>query len=308
MTNANTGTELLAPDVSRDLAGMTAEQVDEQCAKLTRIANAQNRLIMTALTTKTRGKDWIDFGGTPYLTGDGAERLCAIGIRLGTPIFDVRHEGNDIIVDCLVEASWQFTGQTTTGLGNCSTRDKLYSKSEYRLCLERAEGNVTLARKLLEGHVKKKAYKNATGRAVCAVMGISGLSWPELAEYGITPDMAGAKVDFRKGATLATKAAVSKILDRVSIPELKALPVGSRAAIGGTIKYAEKGAKSQKYTLTGDGGTIVVYVRSQDELPDWAVAGNEVWVPEVEVGKPFQGKPMFWADKGIQLANGGEPE
>lgn len=297
-------TQLLAPDTAHDLATMTAEQIDAQCAKLERIAEAQTRLIMTALKTKTRNKDWIDFGGKPYLTGDGAERLCAVGIRLGTPMFDVRHDGEDIIVDCLLEASWHFTGQTVTGLGSCSTRDKLYGTSEYELCLARAEGSTRLARKLLEGHIKKKAQKNATGRAVSAVMGISGLSWDDLKPYGIILDGAGARVDFKKGATAATRSAAKKDVRRSTVAELLKLGKGSITAVGGAIRLANAFAKFWKFAVRDETGECTIIIWKQEPLPDIAAAGNEVFFPKVEV-REYQGSPQYVASS-IELAGGDE--
>ena len=297
-----TETGMIPATTTRDAALMSPQQLDAAVGQIERAAEAKKRLILAALKLTYRD-DWVDFGGKPYLTGSGAERLCAVGIRLSTPLFDVKESGEDVLVECVIEASWSFTGQTVTALGACSTRDKFFygggsdRLTNFRKCVEAAEGNERLARQLLAQDVKKKAYKNAISRAVRAVMGIADLTWEQMKALGFTPENAGASVSYSKGATTKTRAKAKQAepAKHVTISELAALAKGSVVSTSGAIVNVNKAGKRNAYVTSDGTKQTAIIVWSEDDPVAFAINGAAVHFPRVTVGE-FRGEPQYVAD------------
>ena len=319
----NHQTEQVSALVEESTELLSPGEIEAESRRISQRLDARKRLLMAAAPLLRHGVFFHDFGGNPWLIADGARRLAlALNITHSAPfsptgakeMFDVKYVDNDIFVTCAITAEWPRIGSAVVDLGTCDTQDKFFrgddeSRALYRQYLERTGDDHKKAAQMLVGYICKKAFANALSRAVTAVTGLSGTTWEELGHLGLAVREGATSHKYTQRATRESKAAAKQVIDRMPICDVKELAIGSKAAIGGTIKYADKGPKSHKYTLLEGGSMIVLYVRSQDELPDWATAGNEVWVPELEVGKPFQGKPMFWANKGIQLAGAeAEPE
>ncbi len=293
-------TTALTPVGDVQLAHMTPEQIDEAVASIERVANAKKKMIRAALAL-TYTHDWIDHGGAPYLEGEGAQRLCAVGIKLSEPVFDERREGDNLFVECMLQASWTFTAQTVTEIGRADTLDKMWDNTSERCALaqyrERAGGNEKLARLMMLGNVRKKALMNATSRVVRAVMGIKGLTWEDLAALGLTREKAGAKVDYKKGATRKTAKAAKEKPAVVELKAMLALPVGSRCGVTATVKKAATYAKMHTLTVTAgaDECTILMWKSDVgDVMPEGVVEGEPSHFPDVDL-RDYQGKLQYVA-------------
>lgn len=299
-----------APAVVQQLAHLTPEQIDERVAQIERAAEAHKRLVMAAVTM-TKPYDWEDFGGTPYLTGNGALRLAAIGLRLSEPVFEEKWEGDDCFVECLVEATWDAVGQRQVALGTCSTLDKFFagtdetSKTLYNQSLEAAGRNVRLAKRMMLGHVKKKAHQNAMSRAVSSVMGLKGIKWEDLETMaGFGRENAGARVKFSQGAKAKTPNG-KKAPELATVMAIVDMALGSRTQVRATLQKAVAYAKFHKYTVEQDGYQIELLHWAVGPIPEWAqTPGITLFAPVVEV-KEYQGNRQYIAHSGVELV---EPE
>jgi len=286
-----------------DLTRLTPEQIDARVHAIERAAEAHKRIVM-ATVKMTRPKHWKDFGGKPYLDGDGALALAKIGLKISEPVFEVQEVDTDRVVECTVLISWPEMCQEHWGLGSCSTRDKFFANTgegcQYNQYLKQAGGNERLAKVLLLGHVKKKAYQNALSRGVRGVLGLLGITWEELGEVGITREGAGARVDYKKDGRAAKPA--GKTAATVPLKELLSLPVGSVVSVRGTIERASKSGKRNAFHIGVDDlkAWIVrwsdpeVPMWAGDSLPEWAKPGTFVFCESVKVGE-YQGNKQFVA-------------
>lgn len=296
----------IAVPVGGDLSMATPEEIDRRVEGIERAAKAHKRMVAAGLHLCNED-DWKMFGEKLHLLSGGAQRLLALGIRLSTPVFDVRSEGEDVIVDCVLEAQWPAYGKTMTEVGSCSTRDKFYfnidpsKQSQYAKYLSQAEGNRELAMKLLQADVKKKAYANAQGRVVSGILGIRGLTLAQLKEAGLgTGKIKDGAVNFGKGATPETVAERSSQGEFVPLAGLNELAVGSKVQTAGTVvgtwernKHFSVGCE---YALP-DGQMQRVYFKYwkvASEMPDWLKEGADI-VIDVKVGE-FKGDKQFQAE------------
>lgn len=279
-------------DPISDLSRMPPELVDEACLSIKRAAEHRRKLVMAAVSF-TRKHDWQRFGddsddGKPYLEGEGAQRLCAIGLKLSIPIFATERMGDDYFVECLLECSWPRFDAKVCEIGTCDTLDKFYlgvpgDRSTYNQALERAGNNVALAKFSILGYVKKKALANATSRAVTALLGLRGLTWGDLREAGLTAEGAGAKVGYAKGAT-TKKTSTAKKAAWCSLAGLADLAIDSRVSISGKVGRSSQFKKYAKIDVSGDGVSVVLQLWGTT-IPEWVKPGASLFCPEVKVGE-----------------------
>jgi len=288
-----------------ELSTLTDEQLAQREAAIIRAADAKKRLTVAALTL-AYPKDFQDFDGKPYLTGDGAERLCGVGIKLSEPQFTKDQVGGHWFVECLIEAEWPACGVRCCEVGTCNTGDKLWNNNSERCEInkltEKFGGDTALASRALLGWVMKKARQNAVSRAVGGVLGIKGLRWEDIAKIGFTPEGAGAQVQYKakKSAKKSTGA-----LETVDVAGLLKLAVGSKVSVRSRMLGGpEFSAKSTRFTVGDIHCKATLFVRGTDPVDDAYGPGAEVFAPVVEVSE-YQGKPMYWANDGIQIV---EPE
>lgn len=155
-----------------------------------------DKMLNVAIRSTGAG-DWVDEGGKPYLQGTGAEKAAR---RFGIRIYDVEvekevHEddgGKYYVYTVMGKASFSAR-DTIEAMGTCSSRDKFFGKKggEYKPLQD-----VDLP------NIKKKAYTNFTVNAVTRLLGLRGLTWEELAKFGITPK-GKTTINYDKGANQA---------------------------------------------------------------------------------------------------------
>lgn len=296
MSDEPNTTALAAPAGMAELATLTDEQIAQREAAIIRAAEAKKRLTLAALTL-AYPKDFHDFDGKPYLTGDGATRLCGVGIKLSEPIFTHEKVGPHYFVECLIEAEWPACGAKHTGLGTCDTGDKLWNndkeRSQINKLREKFGGDEALANRALRGWVTKKAGENAISRAVSGVMGVKGLTWEELATAGFTPDKAGAQITF-KGKKTAKKS--TGALDTVDVDGLLKLAVGSEVSVRAKLLSVEVKAQGTKYIIGDVEHKAELFFKDQiDPLPEWCAAGAQLFFPRVRASE-YQGRTNYWVN------------
>lgn len=298
-------TQLAAPAAMADLATLTDEQLAAREAAIIRAAEVKKRLVKAAMHL-LYPTDFVALGDKMYLQGEGAMRLAGVGLTLSTPIYQVEKHGDDYFVECLVEAEWPACGQAICETGTCNTRDKFWNadseRSEINQIRQRAEGNEALARRMLLGHIKKKAYMNAVSRAVTGVMGIRGLTNEQLADAGFTPEKAGAQVKYKakKGAKKSTGA-----LETVDTAGLLALADASEVSVRAKLLSAEITDKGTKYIVGDVSKKASLMSKKSDPLPEWCVGGATVFFPLVK-SSAYQGRTYYWVNASPELADDAE--
>lgn len=142
---------------------------------------------------KTLPQDWADFGGKPWLTAKGAERVrLALGITVKDWSWE-RHEFTDEKGSYFMIVSEGTVGLKNvdvwaSALGTCTSRKALYFKDHNR---ERHISEID------PGNIIKDSYSNMVENGISRFMGLRGLEWEDLAKYGIEKGK-GAKVKFKK--------------------------------------------------------------------------------------------------------------
>ena len=292
------------------LANMSPEQIEERCLVIDKIAEARQRMIQTCLKRASNG-DFIDFDGKPYLEGEGAMRIAStVGIHVERPEVTVEWVGDDCFVEAFGEASWPVTGARASAIGDCNTRDKFFSGKDGESAtmakmLESANGDRHIAARMLLGKIKKKAVENWTSRVVCAVMGIKGLTWDDLAGLGFARERAGAGVQYAKGSATAGKTTgrgKAQAAPFVQFADIKAQAVG---AVVSTAAFCVSGS-GRSVNVKGDQKPIFdVMIRDPKNAavspikaslwgnqPEWWSVGCLVDIQKLQV-KEYNGQPQY---------------
>jgi hypothetical protein len=263
--------------------GLTAQRlsdVEHQIEVLNRIRHA-----VIACTSE---EQWVDFGGRPYLEGDGALTVASLfGLSIEETEF-VWHDlpGGGRQVEAIVRV--ELGGRTFSDHGDCDSYDDFLVTR--RAGLIQSGASPAAAEAILGTEMKKKARANALSRVVSGWAGIRGLGWEDLEALGLIREKAGS-VKFRKGKRAKTVAATS-------IAEARSQQKGSVVAFGGKITDAKSGTTKKQTPYCDIGihdGTGGVYVRMWKALPDWAVNGAVAFFPSVTI-EEYQGKPQYKAE------------
>ena len=138
----------------------------------------------------TTVNDWIDYGGAPYLQETGAEPLAApFGISFSNlsreRSTEQDNEGPYEVFYTYADAHSEKLHRSLPGvIGSCTTRQKLHGWKG------RANAEIP--------NIKKHSYSNMVRNAVVKILGIGGITWDELTEFGIKRDQV-KKVEFKEG-------------------------------------------------------------------------------------------------------------
>ncbi|MGH9389233.1 MAG: hypothetical protein ACRD1Z_06415, partial [Vicinamibacteria bacterium] len=158
-------------------------------AEAERRAELLSKITLTAVK-RTYAQDWIDFrvkdsddDGKPYLSASGAERLRTVfGISITNP--DVKRyeekdkEGPFWFYVFTGIAHWR--GDELAVVGTCSSRDQFY-RTRYQ------DGKQVLlpADEIDPTNIIKAARSNMIANAVTGILGLRGLTWAQLREFGL---------------------------------------------------------------------------------------------------------------------------
>lgn len=286
----------------REVAIPSVKQIDvtlltEDYVRLVeRQIELRSKLLMTAVKA-TKPHDWVDFGGKPYLEGEGGWRIMSAvrGFKVGETIFSGDKEQIDghYYVEAATEVEWM--GQTTIGLGDCSTIDSFFTGKDGdagKLAAEtKRTGNAQIAARLILGDAKKKARENSISRAVTELMGLKGLKWEDLAELGYGASTAGAKVEFKTGSQGGQTGTytVTRALQATK---------GSKFNLQGQIvSFQERTPKTKiltDYTLSEPGTDSTVKVTCWGNATEGAANGRWLYCENVVVDE-YQGRVQYQA-------------
>ncbi len=301
-------------------AMLSEAQLNRMVEGIGRAIEARKKIAMVCVRA-AEPKDFLDFGGRPYLQGPGAQRIMsAAGISMSAPEWgDVEWSGDDALITVAAEFYWPPTGCRIVEIGSCSTRDKFFVPHDgqeaknpgfrFSQYLAQVNGDRALAKRMLSLDVRKKAYSNLIARGVAAVMGLKALTWERLEEYGFQRTEG---VKFRKGSE-STEDAVADQGPRSSAPvggngkevpfvklaDVAGLAVGSVVMTGGW--FLETTESSYKDKKTGEQKPLVKVVIGDDttqlngamaKLPD-DFDTEHPWTFRVKVGS-YKGNPDLW--------------
>lgn len=166
----------------------------------------------------TTTKDWVDFGGTPYLQASGAEKLIGpFGIRFRNRTIEpslrdacaMWRDGIPVYFECT--GTVVMGGFETEIVGGRNTDDGFF-RDQFEWVddpsgRKKADGTPWKVKSKLPpkpltevdiGDVRKSSVSNWEARAVSTCLGLRGLTWEFLAQYGIEPPK-DRRVDFRQG-------------------------------------------------------------------------------------------------------------
>lgn len=162
------------------------ELTPEVVEKAQRFAALSRDLRLAALRATT-AKDWVDLEGIPYLTASGCHRIASLfRIRTRSVRTERVEEPNGeytIVVTGEACSELLDPGGWVEVVGTASSTDRFLTKG----------GRAKAA----FGDVLKKAHTSFMGRAIRQLVGLSGLSWDELAALGIQREKA-VRVDYAK--------------------------------------------------------------------------------------------------------------
>ena len=170
--------------------------------------------IRVACLKTTNKRDWVDLGGEPYLTATGADKvanLFGVCLKHETPVKEFKEsitaEGTSFpYYTYTTKVIGEFLNPMTKQLvirddeGSCSSKDPLYAvrskwgkdengkpvKETWFLPMSEVD----------EANIRKKSITNADNRVLKKMLGLAGLSWDDLKEFGINKEgVAGVSYD-----------------------------------------------------------------------------------------------------------------
>jgi hypothetical protein len=148
-------------------------------------ALAKQRMLIIKLT---RPYDWVNFGGTAYLSAYGAERLVQvfnISYHIGEPEIKYHEDGHFTVI---IRGTFTWGERTIEEIGIRSSKDKFFSKA----------GNQNIPpHQIRLSDVMKAARSNLIARGVATLLGLRGLS---IADVSKMIGKVEKKVEFKKKA------------------------------------------------------------------------------------------------------------
>jgi hypothetical protein len=191
-----TGEEMDERSVSPETALISVPErgvsIEKELAEIERNVDFFNRVKIIALKM-TKPSDWVDMGG-PYLMDRGAQNIAiafGVDITQEAPRMEWAEDANGRYYMFIASgrAHAKRLNRFIEDIGICSQRDKFFGMSGGKL---KEIQDVDMA------NIIRKASTNLYNRLVKRVIGLSGVTWDDLAAAGIKRD-ALAKVEYRSG-------------------------------------------------------------------------------------------------------------
>jgi len=167
--------------------------IEKDLAELEKNVEFFNKVKIIALKM-TKAQDWVDMGN-PYLMDRGAQNVAiafGVDITQEAPRMEWAEDANGRYYMFITSgrAHAKRLGRFIEDIGVCSQRDKFFGMSGGKL---KEIQDVDMA------NVIRKASTNLYNRLVKRVIGLSGVTWEDLAAAGIKRE-ALAKVEYRSGS------------------------------------------------------------------------------------------------------------
>lgn len=174
--------------------------IEKELAEIERNVEFFNRVKIVALKM-TKPQDWVDMGG-PYLMDRGAQNVAiafGVDITQEPPRMEWAEDANGRYYMFIASgrAHAKRLNRFIEDIGICSQRDKFFGMSGGKL---KEIQDVDMA------NIIRKASTNLYNRLVKRVIGLSGVTWEDLAQAGIKRESL-AKVEYRSGGQKSEQAA-----------------------------------------------------------------------------------------------------
>jgi len=228
LTPIEARTEIVPAGNSQLSSGMDPKAVEQY-------AEAVGKIRVACLKT-TNKRDWVDLGGEPYLTATGADKvanLFGVCLKHETPVKEWKEstleDGTKFpyytyTTRVVGEFKNPMTGQVVTrdDEGSCSSKDALFALRNKYVTDENGKSVKKPyhlpASEVDENNVRKKSITNADNRVLKKMLGMGGLSWDDLKEFGINKEgVTGVSYDKGKkgGQSTTTTAETVDIKNKI---------------------------------------------------------------------------------------------
>jgi hypothetical protein len=166
--------------------------IEKELAEIEKHIEFFNKVKILALKM-TKPQDWVDMGG-PYLMDRGAQNIAiafGVDITQEAPRMEWAEDANGRYYMFITSgrAHAKKLGRFIEDIGVCSQRDKFFGMSGGKL---KEIQDVDMA------NVIRKASTNLYNRLVKRVIGLSGVTWEDLAAAGIKRESL-QRVEYRSG-------------------------------------------------------------------------------------------------------------
>ncbi len=166
--------------------------IEKELAEIEKNVEFFNRVKIIALKM-TKPQDWVDMGG-PYLMDRGAQNVAiafGVDITQEAPRMEWAEDANGRYYMFIASgrAHAKRLNRFVEDIGICSQRDKFFGMSNGKL---KEIQDVDMA------NIIRKASTNLYNRLVKRVIGLSGVTWDDLAAAGIKRESL-ARVEYRSG-------------------------------------------------------------------------------------------------------------
>ena len=191
-----TGEELDERSSSPEMALISLPErgisIEKELAEIERNVEFFNRVKIIALKM-TKPQDWVDMGG-PYLMDRGAQNIAiafGVDITQEVPRMEWAEDSNGRYYMFIASgrAHAKRLNRFIEDIGVCSQRDKFFGMSG---------GKLKELQEVDMANIIRKASTNLYNRLVKRVIGLSGVTWEDLAAAGIKRESL-AKVEYRSG-------------------------------------------------------------------------------------------------------------
>lgn len=162
--------------------------------------------IMRASVTACGRKDWVDLGGKPYPMEVGAERMArlwGVHVQITDGPDRLEREGH-YLYRTKVRAWSDLLGRSTEVVGMRSSKDPFFCVRYLKQPDGSSVKTMLLMEEVNERDIAAASQTNAKVRAIGEILGLRGLAWEDLADYGVTPEGAAGRVTYSKPASPET--------------------------------------------------------------------------------------------------------
>lgn len=200
--------------VSQPITEVVSEEAERYIEEASQGKELAFQALMKLAINATTDNDWKDFGGNPYLVGSGSTKIALrfnISLKFdrnanGEPLIMIEEikkpDGSPIYIYTTVGKAELANGRTFEAIGTASTDDDFLGyeneKDERGKYIKNQQGQTVKVPVPIHEAIqdcKKKSVTNFYGRAILGILGMGGLSWEDLAKYGISKTGKG-KVEF----------------------------------------------------------------------------------------------------------------
>lgn len=192
---SSTGPAMMELSVLRRLAATADERV-----------KAMSQIIRASVAS-CGSRDWVDLGGRPYPMEIGAERMARLwGVHVQILEGPTREDREDHYIYRTKVRVWSdLLGRSTEVVGMRTSKDPFFAVRYTRLPDGTEERRMLRLEEVNERDVAMASQTSAKVRGIMEVLGLRGLTWEDLAVYGLAQEGAAGHVAYGGQATGPTE-------------------------------------------------------------------------------------------------------